>query len=677
MRTYIVATFLVLGSCKCPANAPGQCHDKDGDGYGSGCTAGPDCDDGDKSVHDVCDCGKQPFAGGCACTGSATTSITCPYSGPSGTQDVGSCRKGQRACENGKWAMDCNGEVTPQPETCNAADDDCNGKIDEGLSNCGSTKPPGSYGPDGHDPFDPNPQNSDGVKKNPDGTITLDSSSQSLYYAWVANTGEGTVSKIDTHTNKEVARYVSALPANGTTNHSLPWDSKPCTYDATSNSNCPSRTALDAFGDVYVANRAFVHVGSVTKIATSACPDRNGDGKIETSSDVNGDGIIDINDPAEFLGPADECVLWTRDVGDPASPSIPRALAIDSGDPEHLGGFPWVGLFGQNAFVKIDPTDGHEVAKVDVPISPYGAAIDGSQHLWATAGPVANTGLTWLDTHASGPQTPPRISQTLCSAGGYGIAVDENGWVWTGGFDCGLFVFKPGSPPESGTWTQYDLGAQRGAGRGRGVAADGKGYLYVAWDATSTVSKLKTDGTPVWTTTVGGSGPIGVGLDFEGNVWAVNYGSSDATKLDPANGAVLARPRVGDSPYTYSDFTGYARRTFTAPRGIYRQDMNPCVGNKTIPQQLTWTADTPTNTRVDFFVRVADDLATLPGATAFGPFSQPGHGGKVTDSPADLAAAGVPQGKYVRVEVVMSSLDRVAKPTVRGFRLVYACGGPG
>ncbi len=41
------------------------------------------------------------------------------------------CAPGVTACVNG--TIDCQGGVKPQPETCNAKDDDCNGTVDDGL----------------------------------------------------------------------------------------------------------------------------------------------------------------------------------------------------------------------------------------------------------------------------------------------------------------------------------------------------------------------------------------------------------------------------------------------------------------------------------------------------------------------------------------------------------------
>jgi hypothetical protein len=64
------------------------------------------------------------------------------YSGPGGTESVGVCRPGLQACVGGTFAA-CEGEALPISELCNAADDDCDGVIDDGFNlqtdvlNCG------------------------------------------------------------------------------------------------------------------------------------------------------------------------------------------------------------------------------------------------------------------------------------------------------------------------------------------------------------------------------------------------------------------------------------------------------------------------------------------------------------------------------------------------------------
>jgi hypothetical protein len=60
------------------------------------------------------------------------------YTGAPGTLDVGACKAGKQVCDAaGAYSGPCNGEVTPQPETClTPGDDDCNGLANEGGAGC-------------------------------------------------------------------------------------------------------------------------------------------------------------------------------------------------------------------------------------------------------------------------------------------------------------------------------------------------------------------------------------------------------------------------------------------------------------------------------------------------------------------------------------------------------------
>lgn len=69
----------------------------------------------------------------------------CPdscYSGAPGTVGVGLCRAGTPVCDSNADVISCDGEVTPQAETCNGLDDDCDDYVDEGSF----TVSPGSTG---------------------------------------------------------------------------------------------------------------------------------------------------------------------------------------------------------------------------------------------------------------------------------------------------------------------------------------------------------------------------------------------------------------------------------------------------------------------------------------------------------------------------------------------------
>jgi hypothetical protein len=73
--------------------------------------------------------GPAPDSGCCAeCEEGATEPC---YSGPPETMGVGPCVSGTRTCTGGVWGP-CVGEVLPQPEECDGADNDCNGIPDDG-----------------------------------------------------------------------------------------------------------------------------------------------------------------------------------------------------------------------------------------------------------------------------------------------------------------------------------------------------------------------------------------------------------------------------------------------------------------------------------------------------------------------------------------------------------------
>jgi len=66
---------------------------------------------------------------GCTCLDGDTEPC---YTGPNGTDGVGECRGGHLVCQSGVWQGACIGEQAPTAESCNSADDNCDGQIDEG-----------------------------------------------------------------------------------------------------------------------------------------------------------------------------------------------------------------------------------------------------------------------------------------------------------------------------------------------------------------------------------------------------------------------------------------------------------------------------------------------------------------------------------------------------------------
>ncbi len=282
--------------------------------------APPDCDDGDECTDDSCSDGAR------ACVHTPN--------------DVDRDRDGITSCRG-----DCDdsdpGIGPGQSESCDTLDNDCDGRIDEGaLSECGDCRPceiidlPGDTRRDWLDA----PNEHGGVETEPDGSLRLAQTRSERSFGWIANTAFATITKLDLRNGNQSAEYDAVL-LDGT-NHARPIGER-CISDPRSpqQGNCPSRTAVDLRGAVYIANRAFGHQSTVTKIAglEEDCIDRNGNGRIDTSRDMNGNGIIEEDVDGESLGQADECLLWTVDVG--RDNGIARAIAVDA------RGFVWGGLY--------------------------------------------------------------------------------------------------------------------------------------------------------------------------------------------------------------------------------------------------------------------------------------------------------------------------------------------
>ncbi|MBI4510889.1 MAG: hypothetical protein HY698_14750 [Deltaproteobacteria bacterium] len=677
---------------KCPSGT-----DYDRDGYGAGCPDGPDCDDSDPGRWTGCsgDCVTKPTGKGCPCE-VGSPSVSC-FDGKPEQMVNPPCMAGVRRCDPAtKTWGECEGQVAPRPERCDTVDNDCDGKVDDGvLSMCGDCTPGCDMSSLGEGTPFPMPESQpppgfksvtvDGVGLNDDGDLVLSSKTIDYHFLWIANAGEGTVSKLDTRTGAEVARYASVtrrrlVNVMGAVAGPIePWGSK----------HNPSRTAVDFQGNVWVANRAFysdppIHIQpTATKVMNleDDCQDYNGNNTIDTSRDANRDGKINIADPAEFLGEDDECIKFSVIVG--AKNGVGRAVAIDAGSDGSPTGNAWIGMHDERAFYQLRGDTGELIRRVPATGSldafPYGAAIDSKGFLWVPNGCCGSNGILKINT-ATGQIVGNRVVQSgLACGGSYGIAVDKKDRVWLGSWNCGAALRYN---PADGKWSEVAIPGTYVKWRSRGVGVDAQGHIWVALhphdgSLGARVARVNSDSLAVqgpWD--LKGRVPVGIAVDFDGNVWTVNQSTSNASriKLDPNTGApVVATGAVDDvfpvglAPYTYSDFTGIGLRTITRPRGDYTTVLEGCTdGEKAHWTSIKYDATAPAMTTLELWVRAGDDLATLAAQPLIGPFLIP---------PANLQAAPGPvaDSKFLQVTFRLTSLDRETSPIVRSYEVKWTC----
>ncbi|GGD63073.1 hypothetical protein [Lacimicrobium alkaliphilum] len=359
---------------------------------------------------------------------------------------------------------------------------------------------------------------------------------------WVANAGEDTMSRVNTDGDGcEEARYLTAFgDPNSLANHGA------------FSGPAPSRTAVDTEGNVYVANRNFSgnRAPELIKIAVEGGVDRNSNGVIDTSQDLNNDCMItpdemlpvidDNNDGIiqieEFR---DERVVWISPFAGPAH--LGRSLCLDT------NGNLWAGTYsGDRAYYKFDQNGNLLAGPIATNVSNYGCAVDSDGTLW---GATLGSTLVELDTNTN------TWVQNRTGQSNYGIGLG-NDRVYLG---SSLHAFNPAT-------NSFQLSI---AGGGTGVAVDGDGAV---WFGTPTLRKFVTDGagdlntTPACSVnTLGGRGPI---VGQGGRIWTINLNSNSVSQYD-SNCNFISTVPVGRSPYTYSDATGFGARNQTDPTGIW------------------------------------------------------------------------------------------------------------
>ncbi len=553
---------------------------------------------------------------------------------------------------------DCDDSDAAVHVGCSGTDGDADGDGPPGIGAGPVGEPFGDEGD--RTSWDPTPDNSSNVMVNEDGELILDSNFVITPAVWISNDEEGTVSRLDVDTGRELGRYPAIISGR----------------DIAAD---PSRTAVDFRGDCWVSNRyrSTGSIGSVTKIASHIedCVDRDGDGEIQTSQDLDGDGVISLGTD-EFLNGEDECVLFTVGVGE--AYGIPRALAI-APDPRgnSAGGNAWVGMnHGERnhearSCAEIDGDTGAILRYVALPLNPYGALASKFE------GQVWFTNAGWQSdlpdnppsivsvNYRTGEVSPRYEVEANGCVGTYGITIDMESRVWVSGHSCTrAFRFDP----RTAEWMTVELGEN---GTSRGLVADAEGRIWVAHsggcgrEQCGVVSRFNAeDGSEFESYFLpNGAGTIGVDVDINGRIWVVNKATDSTSRIDPVTGVIDEYP-TGDGPYTYSDFTGHSL-LLQFPRGYYRDVIEACPGAQWA--ELLMDARTPEGTSVEVRVRTGENQTELMAADWIGSW---------TSFPADLQAppGPVPDGAMLEVELTLITTgDNLASPAIRSLDFTYTC----
>ena len=344
-------------------------------------------------------------------------------------------------------------------------------------------------------------------------------------FIWIANSSEGTISKIDTITMEEVGRYRTG----------------PGTWED------PSRTSVSLNGNVAVANRN----GGVASFYARVedCVDRNGNGSIDTSTGSNDVLPWDDEECRAWYAPFDyesqRPVAWAPGVFNPSTCSYSDEKLWTSGS-AGWSGMPKPkpklepGGDGEVDVILIDGQTGDVDEIVTVPGVPfdgfglYGGAVDGDGNFWGSQ--LGSGKLVRVNRDTFEPTV------WNMGASGYGMTVDHQGNVWVCGYEVGRF------DPQTETWQTASVG---GSG---GCMEDGQGTLWLASDPLvgvdiETLEVVESINLPSYV--------HGVSVDFQGNVWGVTMMESQAFRVNPASGEVDTFTGL-TGPYTYSDMTGFA-----------------------------------------------------------------------------------------------------------------------
>ena len=475
-------------------------------------------------------------------------------------------------------------------------------------------------------------------------------------YVWVACSARNTAVRIDANTGQILGEYRTAPDSRTGPD--------------------PSRTTVDKFGNVWIANRsdhlevAGLTRGSITRVALviggtrgyktndlggtnytfvaspngqwlrppfwySTAVDRDGDGLIKTSIGLDNvlpwGGTNTANDLGGVSLADDECIINFTRVNSYGT----RTIAIDRNNDL------WVGGTGNHLHEKVNGITGEVIPNTAfvAPNSGYGGLIDGNGVLWS-----ANSLVRFDINRRFNMQVNPPVVIDNNYVGesiptfSYGVSIDpKTGYIWCSYSGSAIRV-----APDGSSFVPFPNPDGIGAG---GIAVDSYHNVWVAsHSGGNAVAHFRTDGTFVGNVDFGCStnsdvyGPTGVAVDSNGRIWTADLNSRTATRIDPnrgprmlngkldANGYPLGevdlrvnldsgKPGIPNAtPYNYSDMTGFISLGATEPSGIWQVVHDSGTANQSWGV-VKWNSSEPTGTAINVEVRAAGSYAQLTHPT--------------------------------------------------------------
>jgi hypothetical protein len=412
--------------------------------------------------------------------------------------------------------------------------------------------------------------------------ISLDGFSAPRPYMFIAQPDDGRILKLDTVTGKQLARYpalrISDCPKCG---------AEPAAWK-------PSHIIVDLDGDAHIANRAFKAQGSMTRIAGSdaRCIDRDGDGIITTSRDLDDDGIINVGNPAEYPGQGDECLIDSTAVG--GINGFPLAITLDN------LGHAYVGTFNEPTAYKLDLTQSPPVLleQFKLASSPHGFALRGD-YLYQSG----------LSTPTSRHDLVSKLGATMAVANSFGVAVDAAGIAWYGAKN-GLARCDHDAPQTP--CDVFDINDQV-----RGVAVDPHGQIW----ASTAEELVKFSAAGVKLGSREAPGP-GVAIGHDGNPRVIGMYAAYTVAAGPVGGppgdvTIHDTGHLNEVPTlndTISDFTGFAARNISARTGewsVVHDGLDADTEWVKVPYNTDPAGAIPPGTSITVAARAADTKAAL------------------------------------------------------------------